>query len=154
MKRAIPRHGVPSQLLSDHAAAFHSKLMAVVHHLMGIQHTIHIQVGWWNTSIKLCLTCYRKWPNRMWRIGTALSFCPIRSSPQISTGECFMPTTKLRPATSYLRICPMIWRNTPTVIILQQHIANGLSRPKIELTSMACLLSAIIGKTQLQLLSL
>ena len=37
VEKVVPRHGVPAQLLSDRGAAFLSKLLAEVYHLMGMK---------------------------------------------------------------------------------------------------------------------
>ena len=87
VEKVIPRHGDPAQLLSDCGAAFLSKLLAEVYHLMGMKKVnttaYHPQTDGLVDSIARCLTCSQRQPNKMGKTGTTVchsSCLPIEAA--------------------------------------------------------------------------
>ena len=95
MEKVIPRHGVPAQLLSDRGAAFLSKLLAEVYHLMGMKKVnttaYHPQtdglVERFNCTLLDMLSKTAKQNGKDWDYCLSFILFAYRSSPQISTGE-------------------------------------------------------------------
>ena len=95
VKKVIPRHGAPAQLLSDCQAAFLSKLLAEVYHLMGMKKVnttaYHPQtdglVEQFNRTLLDMLSKTAKQNGT--DLDNCLPFIPFayRSSPQTSTKE-------------------------------------------------------------------
>ena len=95
VEKVIPRHGVPAQLLSDRGAAFLSKLLAEVYHLMGMKKVnttaYHPQtdglVERFNRTLLDMLSKTAKQNGKDWDYCLPFILFAYRSSPQISTGE-------------------------------------------------------------------
>ena len=95
VERVIPRHGVPAQLLSDHGAAFLSKLLAEVYKLMDMKKVnttaYHPQtnglVEQFNRTLLDMLSKTAKRNGRDWDSCLPFVLFAYRTSPQTSTGE-------------------------------------------------------------------
>ena len=95
VEKVIPRHKVPAKLLSERGAAFLSKLLAEVYHLMGIKKVnttaYHPQtdglVERFNRTLLDMLSKTAKQNGKDWDNCLPFILFAYRSSPQTSTGE-------------------------------------------------------------------